>query len=170
MHIHVIEQDADLKALRSRLLNGRLSDERADWALRALQDLNPHVDFKRLAVGDVLLVPDSPGFKTSASKSAADDVVDDLEQLVRRGLDAAAARFKAGNEARAAERADVTMVLKSRALVRVLEADPELKAPLVEVAKGFKEEQRQAIEDERTLEAASKNAMAELASLTRLLG
>jgi hypothetical protein len=115
-------------------------------------------------------VPDSPGFKTSAAKSAADDVVDDLQQLVRRGLEAAAARFKAGNEARAAERAEVNAVLKSRALLRVLEADPELKAQLLEVTKGFKEEQRQAVEDERTLEAATENAMAELASLTKLLG
>jgi hypothetical protein len=169
MPIYVVDQDTDLKALRSRLLSGRLSDERADLALRALQDLNPHVDFKRLAIGDVLLVPDSPGFKTSASKSAADDVVDDLQELVRRGLDAAAARFKAGNEARAAERAEVTRALKSRALVRVLEADPELKAQLLEVTKGFKEEHRQAVEDERTLEAATENAMAELASLTKLL-
>jgi hypothetical protein len=170
MPIYVVDQDTDLKALRSRLLSGRLSDERADLALRALQDLNPHVDFQRLAVGDVLIVPDSPSFKTSASKSAADDMVDDLQQLVRRGLEAAAARSNAGNEARAAERAEVSAVLKSRALLRVLEADPELKAQLLEVTKGFKEEQRQAIEDERTLEAASKNAMAELASLTRLLG
>ena len=170
MHIYVIDQDTDPKALRSRLLSGRLSDERADSALRALQDLNPHVDFKRLAVGNVLLVPDSPDFKTSGSKSAADDVVDDLHEIVRRGLEAAAARFKAGNEARAAEHAEVTTVLKSRALLRVLEGDPELKAQLLEVAKGFKEDQRQAIEAERALEATSKNAMAELASLTRLLG
>jgi hypothetical protein len=166
----VTDQEKDLTALKSRLLSGRLGDARAASAMRALEDLNPHVDFRKLAAGTVLLVPDSPDFKRSASDSAAGDVVNDLQQLVRSGLEAAAAKLEEGNKERAAERAELTTVLARPAVKRALEADPEIKARLGEVAKRFKEEQRQAIEAERALEAATKGAMAELASLTRMLG
>ena len=170
MRMHVIGHDNDQKPFRSRLLSGRLGDARADAALRALQDLNPQVDFKRLVAGTVLLVPDSPDFKASASNSVADDVVKDLRQLVRNGLDAAAARLEARKEDLSAQNAEMTAVLKSRAVAGVLKTDPEIKAQLGDVAKRFKEEQRQAIEAVQTLQAVTPRAMEELASLVRLLG
>ena len=67
MRILVIKQDTDLQALSGRLLSAKLSGDQADSALEALQHLNPHADLKKLRIGTVLLVPEAPGFKASAT-------------------------------------------------------------------------------------------------------
>jgi hypothetical protein len=169
MRRFVIDQDTDIESLQSQLLDGRLGGDRAAAAVRMLQDHNPHVDFsRRLTAGTMLLIPDSRDFKASTSRAVADDMLDDLQQRVRNGLDAMAARLKEGNEARAAERTELETVLKSAAVKRVL-ADPEIKAELGDFSMIFKEEQRQESEAQRALESATQGVMAELTALASLL-
>lgn len=170
MRILSIEKETDLQALRSELLSTRLAAGKAESALASLQALNPHVDLNKLAAGTVLLVPDTPSFKASASSSVAADVFDGFEQLVRSGLDAAAAKLKAGNEARAAQHADVAAVLKTSTVKRVIESDAELKQQLEAETKTFKEDQQRAAEAEQMLQDATKGARMDLAFLSKLLG
>lgn len=170
MRMLVIKQETDLQALSTRLLSARLSSGKAESAIESLRALNPHLDLQKLAAGTVLLVPDTPSFKASASSSVAADVFDGFEQLVRSGLDAAAAKLKAGNEARAAQHADVAAVLKTSTVKRVIESDAELKQQLEAETKTFKEDQQRAAEAEQMLQDATKGARIDLAFLSKLLG
>jgi hypothetical protein len=152
------------------LLSARLSSGQADSALAALQALNPHADFKKLRAGTVLLVPDAPSFKASASDSVAGETFDGFQQLVRSALGSATENLKAGNLERAGERDEVIEVTKRAAVKRIIDADAELKQQVTDATKAFKEDQQQAEQAEQDLAAASKAALAKLAELKKLLG
>jgi hypothetical protein len=169
----VIKNDTDLQTLRTSLMSGRLSAAQAASALEELQALNPHVPLKEanaIPANTVLLVPDAPSFKTSATESVAGGPLEALQKLVRDDLAAAAKRLKAGNAARASQRAEVLSVHKSAAFKKIVERDPELKQQVDDAVKVLKEDQQQATQAEETLEAAMEGTRAELASLAKLLG
>jgi hypothetical protein len=166
----VITQDTDLDTLRTKLLSGRIAGAKAESALQSLQDLNPHADLKKLAPGTVLLVPETASFKSSASRSVGGGVLDEFQQLVRSDFASAAGKLKAANEARAADNAEVSAVLRIAAVKRIIDADPELKQQLDDAVKAFKTDQEEGAKAEQTLEAATKGALAELATLSKLLG
>jgi hypothetical protein len=166
----VIKQDSDLQALSARLLTAQAAGEKTDSALRSLQALNPHVDLKKVAAGTVLLVPDAPGFNAAASDPVPGSALDEFQQFVRTGLDAAAATLKAGNGHREAQRADVAAVLKTAAVQRIITTDPDLKQQLDEATKATKQDQEQEAKAEQALAAAVKGAQAELATIAKLLG
>jgi hypothetical protein len=170
MRMLVIKQDADLESLSSHLLSVRLGSSQAKSALESLRALNPHADFTKLSAGTVLLVPDEPTFKASASDSVPGKALADFEQLVHDGLNSATERLKAGKAARAAERADVTAVFKTAAVKRLLESDAELKQQVADATKGFKEDQQAAEQAEHALTVASKAASAALAAVRKVLG
>ena len=88
MRMIVIKQETDLQGLSARLLSGRLASGKAHSALESLQALNPHVDLKKVAAGTVLLVPDSPSFKASASDSVPGNALSDFQELAQTGLEA----------------------------------------------------------------------------------
>ena len=164
MRMLVISQDTDLDTLRTKLLTGRIAGAKAESALQSLQDLNPHADLKKLAPGTVLLVPETASFKSSASRSVAGGAFDEFQQLVRSDLASAAGKLKPANEARAADNAE------GAAVKRLIDADPELKQQLEEAVKAFKTDQEEGAKAEQTLEGATKGALAELATLNKLLG
>jgi hypothetical protein len=161
---------SDLASLARKLVDARFSGNQADSALQLLQAINPHVDLNKLAVGTVLLVPDAPAFKASASTPLASDALGSVQELVRTGLAAAAARLTAANAALAANRAAVAAVQKTRGFKRAIDADPQLKEQLDGAAKAFKDDEHQAAEAEQALDTMSKRALAELAALGKLLG
>jgi hypothetical protein len=168
--IVVITENTKLDALGSTLLNGRLSDAQASSALESLQAMNPHVDLRNVAAGTVLLVPDAPGFKASATEPVAADAIGDFRKILLDNLNAAAGRMKAGNAARAEERAAVAGVQKTAAFKRIVERDPQLRQEMEDASNAGKEEQREAAQGEKAIDAAVKGATAELANLARLLG
>src|SRR5687767_876938 len=113
MRTLVVKKTSDLQALSSELLASGLAAAKSRAAIESLQALNPHVDLNKLAPGAVLLVPDAPGFKRSASKSVGGETLDDFEKIVKSALDASAVRLKQGQTRRDAERAELVAALKS---------------------------------------------------------
>lgn len=168
--VFIVSQKANLQALSTSLLGTTLSNTQATSALQSLQVLNPHVDLKNVPAGTVLLVPDEPGFTASASDSVGGGVLEGFQRLVQGELNAAAKRLKEGQAARAGQRAEVAAVQKTAAFKKIVEKDPQLKQQLDEAAKASKEDQQQDALAEQTLDAAKTGAMAELASLAKLLG
>jgi hypothetical protein len=166
MRMIVIKQSTDLQALATRLLGGAAGHEAG---LQQLQRLNPHVDFKRIEPGSVLLVPDRPGFQRGESSSVSGQAVDALRTQLEGALQAVSARVREGHESIAGDRQDVAAVLKSAAVRRLIEADPDL-APQVEAAtKVFKEDQLRAKESEKLLKQLHDGGIAELDALAKLL-
>jgi hypothetical protein len=169
--LFVVGRDADFQTVTGKLLTSRASTgPQADSALAALQALNPHVDLKKLRAGTVLLVPDSPSFKASATDPVAGEALDGFAQLVKNGFAAAAADLKTGNETRNAQRNDVAAAIKSAAVKRLIDADPDLRQQVDEALKAAKDDQVQAAQAEQQVDAATKGALTELASLAKLLG
>jgi len=167
MRMIVIKQATDLPALGARLLGAGAAHE---GALQGLQRLNPHVDFGRLEPGTVLLVPDQPGLCAGESRSVSGEAFDAFEEQVNASVNAAVARVRSGHEALAAQRQEVAALLKSAAVRRLIESDPDLKQELDAAAQVFKQDQQQAKEAEKTMQLLQEQAKAELAALAKLLG
>ena len=166
----VVKDDATLEVLKGSLLSARLSNTQATSALAELQTLNPHVDLKNVSAGTVLLVPDAPSFKASASDSVVGDAFGGFQELVRDELTAVARNLRTGAAARAEQRSEVASVQKTAAFRKVVEQDAELKEQLAQASKQAKDDEKAAAAAEDTVEAVSKGAMAELAALAKLLG
>ena len=164
MRMIVISKTTDVKALSSRLLSAGATKESA---LQRLQQLNPHVDLKRLDAGTVLLVPDQ--LSDADSSSISGDAFASFQDQVRGAVDAAVAQVRNGYERRDADRADVSAVLKSAVIKRVLEADPDTKKQLEQAAQVFKQDQQQAKEAATQLQAFQKQVSDELAQLGKLV-
>ncbi|MBI3529361.1 MAG: hypothetical protein HY067_15505 [Betaproteobacteria bacterium] len=166
MRMIIIKQGTDLQTLGTRLLGNADGKE---VTLQHLQQLNPHVDFQRIEPGTVLLVPDQPGLKKDESISVSGQAFDAFRDQVSASVEAATTRVRHGYEALASQRSDVNAVLKTAAVKRLLESDPELKAQLEEAAKTFKQDQAAAKASESTLKSLQDDAAAELAALAKLL-
>jgi hypothetical protein len=162
----VIRKNTDLAGLSSELLASGLNAGASRSALDALQALNPHVDLNKLATGAVLVVPDEPQYKAAASKSIGGGTLDDFEKLVESALDATASRLKQGEERRNAERAELATALKSAAVKRAAESDPQLAKAVEDAAQRVKKDEKDA---EKTMQALSKSVHGELAALAKLL-
>jgi hypothetical protein len=170
MRMFKVTEDSRFTDLSRELLRARLSAGQVDRARESLQALNPHVDLKKVRAGDVLLVPEAPHFKTSATEPVHGQALEQFEELVRTGLADASERLRAGNEARAAERAEVASTLKSAVVKRAVGDDRELSEQLVQVMKELKEQDREDGERRGTVNDVGKAALAALATLGKLLG
>jgi hypothetical protein len=170
MRMLTIRNDTDLQELSSLLLDARLSRARSDAALDALQAVNPHADLKKLRAGTVLFVPETSGFKASASVSVQGNALGDFQQMVRNVLGQAAEKLKAGNATRAGERDAVAAVIGTAAVKRILDSDAELMKQVTEETKASEEDQKQADQAEQALAAASRAVLAKLTELSKLLG
>lgn len=167
----VIKQQTDVEALRSTLLSARASDAQAATAMEDFRALNPHVaELKSLKPGMIVLVPDSPQFKASASTSVAAEPSDDLQKLVRASITAAAHRVTAANAARAEERAELANAQKLSAVKKAAESDPQLREQLADAAKASKTAQQENAQAEKALDVMLNGANSELAALLKLVG
>jgi seryl-tRNA(Sec) selenium transferase len=84
-------------------------------------------------------------------------------------VDAAASRVRGGYEALLTEQKEVAVVLKSAAVKRALETDPDLKLQIEAATQVFKQDQQRAKEAEQTLQTLQQ-AKDELGALAKLLG
>lgn len=139
-------------------------------ALEQLKNLNPHVDFKKIEPGTVLLIPDALGFHDAESFSVTGHAFDALREQMLASVDAAASRLRGGYEALLTEQKEVAVVLKSAAVKRAIKADPDLEPQIEAATQVFKQDQQQARDAEKTMQTLQEQAAAELASLTQLLG
>ena len=169
MRMLIIKSDTDVQALSDQLFKAKLSGAQSEAALARLQTLNPHADLTKLRPGTVLLVPDAPTFKVSASNPVHGSAFNDFQKLVRDYLNQAATNMKAGNRARAEERDEVSAALKTSAVKRAADSDPELMSQVKEATTSFKQDQQQDKGAEQTVDNAGKAALAKLAELGKLL-
>ena len=167
MRMIVIKQSTDLQALGMRLFG---VTERNDNGLQHLQRLNPHIDFKKIEAGMVLLVPDQPGLKKGETTSVSGMVFDEFRAQVSDSIDASATRVRDGFVRLADERQEINGVLKSAAIKRLLEADPDLKPQLEAALQIFKQDQQDAKDIEKTLKTLQQDALAQLIEVGKLLG
>ncbi len=165
MRMVTIKDRTDFEALSARLLKANLSSPQSEKALASLRALNPHTDMRDMPAGTVLLVPDTPGFKVSESDPVLGDPLGELQKIVQTALDQAAGNLKANRAARAAERAEITAVLKGDAIRRLMDLDGELKQQVADVSKVLKEEE--ADQAEEVLARTSKAALAKINELRK---
>jgi hypothetical protein len=170
MRMVVIKQDTDLEALKGNLLKARTAAGQADSAFAALQKLNPHADFTKLSPGQVLLVPDLPAFKVTASDPVLGGALDQFRQVISDGLDQTATSLKAAHAADDAVRADVTTAFNTPGLKRLIDSDAALKQQVADVTKTFQQDQDQAKQAATDLSSASTAALAKLTQLSKLMG
>ena len=167
MRMIVIDKATDLQGLTARLLGAGSANESA---MQNLQRLNPHLDLAQLKPGAVVLVPDQPGPREGESASVGGASFAAFAQAASAALEVGAARVRSGHEARLAEQKELQALLKSPALKRALDSDPDLRKQLDALAQGFKDDQQAAKDSERAIKILLGGAAEELAALGKLLG
>lgn len=166
MRMIIIDERTDLQGLRTRLVGDKAISENA---LDGLKNLNPHVNFKKIPAGTVLLIPDLPGMRRGVTSSVHGDVFDSLREQLLASLKATGVRVREGYDALLAEQKEVSAVVKAAPFKRALEADPELKEQLEAGMAVFKQDQEEAKAVAEELKALQSEAGAELAALAKLL-
>ena len=167
MRMIVIDQASDLQALTTRLF-GANGDP--GGAVDKLTRLNPHVNFKKIVAGTVLLIPEDAGLQAGQTASVTGDAFAALREQMLASLDAASSRVRDGYDARLAEQKDVASVLSSAAMKRAIEIDTALKPQVDAAAQVFKDDQQQAKLANDTLKAFQQQAGAELDRIAKMLG
>ena len=166
----IVKTDTTLRALGPTLLDARFRGDQVDAALDRLKALNPHADPEKIAAGTVLFVPDTPAFKASASTSPQAQPLDDFRAMLTTALTDSAARLKSANAARAAERADLTTVLKGAAFKRASGDDADVVKQVSDTQKALATEETEDKQAEEALAAMSKAGLAALAQVTKIAG
>jgi hypothetical protein len=169
MRMLVIKQNTDVQALSDQLLKAKISSAQSESALTQLQALNPHVDLTKLSAGTVLLVPDLPSIKITPTDPVHGQAFADFQKLVGNSLDEAVTSLRVDSRDRAAERSDVTAALKVTAVTRAIGSDATLKAQAAAVSKTFAQDQQLDKDTVSAAASASKDALATLAKLSKLL-
>lgn len=169
MRMIVIDpKDTDAKALVERLIENGSGNESA---LKTLLQMNPHiVDLSKLSAGTVLLVPDAPGFRAGESTSIAGAGFEALGAQMREAAEEVQARVRRGHELLATQRKELAGALKAAGVKRLIESDPDLKKQLDEAEVVFKNDQQQAKDTEKALEALQRQLAEELGALAKMLG
>lgn len=162
MRMMVINSKTDTTALSSRLLASR-SD-----TLETLRQLNPHADLQRLVAGTVLLVPDATAGDDSAS--VAGEAFDSFANQLLAGLETAADQVNSGHAARLTEGKEVSTALRSAALKKAMEADPDLKAQVDQANLVLKQDTADASAASSSLRLMQTQVKEELEALAKLLG
>jgi len=161
----ILKEGTDIGGLASDLLRARLSEAHAGAARSRLAEANPHLDPKKIAAGTVVLVPDTPGFKTAAATSIQSEPFGEFNALVTEALGAAAARAKAGIAAREREREDIAAAVKSAAFKRLTANDPDTQK---QASEALKAAEADATADKQAQEVLATASRAVLAALDEL--
>jgi hypothetical protein len=168
MRMFVIKEPTGLQGVSTQLLR-RTAGEGGAGALERLQALNPHVDFRKLAAGTVLLVPDSPAIKPSASRALGDEPADALAKDLSSGLKEQAARAQAAFKAQEDDRSAVAAALKTAAVKRIVESDPLLRDQLKAALQQSGEDRKRAEQSVAQVIEMQGLAVRELARLQKLV-
>lgn len=167
MRTLTIKQTTDLQSIGDSL-SGTAAAKQS--TLQQMQRLNPHVDFARITPGTVLLMPRDTGAKSDDADQIGAKVFQAFGDQVNTALDAAEAGIRAGHQALEVQRKEVTAALKSAAVKRLIDSEPDLKVQFEAAAQVFADDQKQAKESDAALQALRKDCLAELATLGKLLG
>lgn len=163
MRFIVIKQDSSLQSLAAQLVR---DDAPQEAALERLQRLNPHVDLNRLDRNTVLLLPESPGFRSEGERVGADGFAL-LSREVNAALAAGTRRAKDALAQAGSNRKELAKVLRSAAVRRLADEDGELAKRLASATAGGDDD---GDEVASRLDALQKGAAAELKKLKTLLG
>ena len=164
----IILNSSSLQTLNTQLAKASASGGSAP--LERLQALNPHIEFAKLGTGMAIFLPDVPGFAQADSSALDGGTFDAFATDVDNGLQAASARAKAGNDQLSADRSDVTAMLKTATLKRLLDGDAALKAQVDAVSAQFANDQRDAQDGLKQIATMQQDVAAEMAALGKLLG
>lgn len=167
MRMIVVKVRTSLKELSVSLLGDAAGSTRA---VENLQQLNPHVDFKKIEPGTILLVPETSGAPAGDTVPVGGEAFGAMRDELTAAVTAASARVRTGYDALAGQRADVTAALKLAAVRKAIEADPDLKAQVDASADVFKQDQAASKAADAELKAMQAEASAELDVLAKLLG
>jgi hypothetical protein len=160
----IVIDEKNLPAI-SRLLGAKANSPQ----LEGLLELNPHVDFKKLVLETVLLLPDTVELDGAVSASMADGAFDALRTQMLSTVDAVESRLTQGYEALLAEEKAVAGALKSTAMKAALKVVPELERQIEAAAQVFRDDQQQFQAVQRTMRNLKELATAELDSLVKML-
>jgi hypothetical protein len=138
--------------------------------LARLKQLNPQVDFDRLAEGTVLLLPDSADVAEGAGQGASGDTLANLGQDLDRAIDLSTSRIKQGLERATAEQRAVGASLKLAAVAAQIKADPTLQKQIEATTERAKADAKRGAESLKALADAHAQARDELAALAKLFG
>ena len=127
------------------------------------------MDLTKLSAGTVLLVPDLPSIKITPTDPVHGQAFADFHKLVGDSLDEAVTSLRVDSRDRAAERSDVTAALKVTAVTQAIGSDATLKAQAAAVSKTFAQDQQLDKDTVSAVASASKDALATLAELIKLL-
>lgn len=158
------KSERDLAAVAKRVLG-----EKDGAGLEALKRFNPHLVGQKLSAGTVLLVPDLPGLRASASSSIGGEAFADFAGQTQAALDATAARVLNAHKARLAEQKELEALLQSDSMKRAFEVDRELKAQAEAGLQVFRQDPELAKEADETLQALKAMTEHELTALGKLL-
>lgn len=164
MRIFVVKKDSNLKALFGAAPAARLEQ---------LQRFNPHLDFKKITPGAVIVVPDEARdieFPGGDAKAIDAEAMESFIGFTKDALAATAKRVQQAAERAKGEEAALMSALKSKAAQAAFDKDPELKVQAEEVVKSAKEASRDSAADVKNVEAMLKVAQAELVELAKRLG
>ena len=167
MRMIVVKTPTTAEDLRARL--GRVE---ASQTLDDIAKLNPHVDLKAIEPGTVLLVPEpaatTPG-RTDESEPVQEQPFEELRDQLVGAMSQTTARVAAGYDTLAAQAKEITPVLKSAAVKKAMELDPEFKAQVEAAAGVFKQDTANAKAAETALKQLQKQVTEDLGALQKLL-
>ena len=169
MHVVRFKEAASLQDLTSKLVDRRVGDPAA--TMKRVKELNPHVDFKRIKAGTVLILPDEPGIKQSAKDAgeSGKGALGDVASIVYGGLDRARHGTATALETAAAERAEVASALKTGIAKRQLESDPGLRKQLEASSAKAEARQKALKEAAGNVDLLRKSFAEELKAMEKLL-
>jgi hypothetical protein len=165
MRVKVINSRSDLEGL-----GAAAGQAQAARRIEQIQRLNPHLDVKNIKRGTVVLVPEAAGERDTEARSLQGDAFADLRSQVSAALDASRARVRRGYGTLNENAKEVTTVLKSAAVKRALEAQPDLKEQAEAATRVFKQDAADAKTAEQTLKEMGDRFEQELEALAKLLG
>lgn len=170
MHAAFFDSAAKVDDVIAKVVNRRSADPAA--TLERIKALNPHVDFKRLKAGTVLILPDGPDIKTSGKgvESFGARALDELGSAMAAGFDEAGRRVRKVADDATSDRGVIAESLKSKLVRREIESDAALRNQLdsaASAAAGREKALSQAADD---VSALAKSFFQELDAMKKLLG
>jgi len=136
----------------------------------SLAKLNPHVDLKRLAPGDVLVLPDAAtGPRAAAATPIAAEAMQTFIGFAKEAFDASARRVQQAADRAAAEETALAGAAKSKGVKSAIDKDPELKKLLDGASAQAKADTKSSADAVKGFAELSKASLGELEALAKRL-
>jgi hypothetical protein len=169
MRTLILSKAVDASELATMVVDRRSSDPAA--ALDRIKDLNPHVDFRRMKAGTVLILPDDAALGKSRKDAEAvgGTAMRKFAAAAASGFETAAGRARTAADTSAADLKAVTDSLKSKLPKAQIESDPALRKQLDEATAASAGRQKALKEAAASIGSIQKTFIEELAAMKKLL-